>query len=287
MNPLKAWIASILIVAAGSESGCALSSDRGQQSAANTPIVWRPGKWSVSWQDEFEGAAGQAPDATKWKLETGGGGWGNEELEDYTNSPSNVALDGAGNLIITARHEPSMGSSYTSGRLTSQGLFSQAYGRFEARMRLATGAGMWPAFWIMGNNIDEAGWPAAGEVDIMEQKGFELRQVWGSVHGPSTGGDVDVPSTYPGAVPDDVNANFHVYAIEWDPDNIVFLVDEQPYAQVTPQRIPDYARWVWDHPFFVIMNLAVGGLFGGDPTATTPMPQSIAIDYVRVSVRQP
>lgn len=267
--------------------GCAPSTVRGQSpAAADAPITWQPGAWSAVWKDEFDGPAGQTPDAKKWSCELGGNGWGNQELQDYTDSPNNVALDGAGNLAITARREMVGGSAYTSARLTTKGLFAQAYGRFEARMRLATGAGMWPAFWIMGDDIDQAGWPGAGEIDIMEQKGFELRQVWGSVHGPS-GDGMDVPVSHPGAVPDDVSANFHVYALEWDPANIVFLIDDHPYAQVTPARLPASSRWVWDHPFFLIVNLAVGGLFGGAPTSTTPMPQSIAIDYVRVSVRQP
>jgi beta-glucanase (GH16 family) len=267
-------------------AACSAAGSRGGGPASTLPIDWQPGHWSIVWQDEFEGPQGQAPDPTKWKHQVGGDGWGNEELQYYTDRPENVALDGAGNLLITARKEAFMGNAYTSGRLTTQGLFSQAYGRFEARMRLATGAGMWPAFWIMGDNIADLGWPRAGEVDIMEQKGFDVREIWGSVHGPSPGG-VDVPSTYAGTLADDVNATFHTYALEWDPAKLVFLIDDQPYAEVAPDRIPNYAVWVWDHPFFIIVNLAVGGLFGGDPNDSTPMPQAIAIDFVRVSARAP
>jgi beta-glucanase (GH16 family) len=254
---------------------------------AGPPITWQAGQWTIVWQDEFEGLAGQAPDATKWKYETGGDGWGNKELQYYTDRPDNIALDGQGNLLITAKREAFMGSAYTSARLTTRGIFSRAYGRFEARMRLANGVGMWPAFWIMGDNIGEVGWPRAGEVDIMEQKGYDVHNVLGSVHGPSISGLVDVPSTYAAAVPGGVDTTFHTYAIEWDPDDVVFLVDDVPYAQVTPDRIPNYATWVWDHPYFIILNLAVGGLFGGDPIDATPFPQNIALDFVRVSTRTP
>ena len=277
-----------LLLAAASPFACspADTTRGGGPATGNAPIVWQPGNWSVVWQDEFDGTAGTPPDATKWRHEIGGDGWGNKELQYYTDGSDNVALDGAGNLAITAQRESYMGNAYTSGRLTTKGLFSQAYGKFEARMQLVQGVGMWPAFWIMGENIDEVGWPAAGEVDIMEQRGYQLREIWGSLHGPN-GEDKDLPSTYPGAVPDDVNANFHVYAIEWDPDVVTFLVDEQPYAQVMRKNLPAGGKWVWDHPFFVIVNLAVGGLFGGDPTDQTPMPQSLSLDYVRVSSRQP
>jgi beta-glucanase (GH16 family) len=188
-------------------------------------------------------------------------------------------------LLITARKEPLMGNAYTSGRLTTKGIFEQAYGRFEARMKLANGLGMWPAFWIMGGNIDEAGWPGAGEIDIMEQQGFNLRNVLGSLHGPDGSGR-DAPLHYTGESPDDVSANFHVYALEWDPDSVVFLLDDKPYGQVTSANRPANLKWVYDHPFFIIVNLAVGGVFGGDPNDSTVTPQSIAIDYVRVSTRK-
>jgi beta-glucanase (GH16 family) len=264
--------------------GCSSETDSRQSS--EPPIVWERGNWTIAWQDEFEGPAGQAPDAAHWTHEVGGNGWGNKELQYYTDGTNNVALDGAGNLLITARKEAFMGSAYTSGRLTTKGIFQQAYGRFEARMKLATGVGMWPAFWIMGGNIDEAGWPGAGEVDIMEQRGYDLRNVLGSLHGPDASGK-DAPLHYTGHSPDDINANFHVYAIEWDPASIVFLLDDTPYAQVTATSLPINVKWVYDHPFFIIMNLAVGGVFGGDPTASTVMPQSIVIDHVRVSTRRP
>src|SRR6185369_17211985 len=138
-------------------SGCSSESDA--RGSSERPIVWEKGNWTIAWQDEFEGPAGQAPDASHWAHETGGNGFGNEELQYYTDTSNNTGLDGAGNRLITARKENFMGNAYTSGRLTTKGIFAQAYGRFEARMKLAAGAGMWPAFWIMGGNIAEAGWP--------------------------------------------------------------------------------------------------------------------------------
>jgi beta-glucanase (GH16 family) len=247
-------------------------------------VVWQPGNWTVVWRDEFDGPADAPPDPTKWSYETGGWGWGNEELQDYTDSPKNGALDGNGNLVITARAEASGTNDYTSARLTTKGHFAQAYGRFEARLRLATGIGLWPAFWIMGDDIDAVGWPNCGEMDIVEESGSNPVAVSSSVHGPvgKHPPAIDAPATRWTDVAGGSDGDFHVYAVEWDPDNIVFLLDEMPYFQITPPRRP---TWVWDHPFFMIVNLAVGGLFPGPPTAATVFPATITVDYVRVSVR--
>jgi beta-glucanase (GH16 family) len=247
-------------------------------------VTWQPGNWTVIWRDEFDGNAGAQPDPTKWSYETGGWGWGNKELQNYTDSPTNSALDGNGHLVITARAEMSGTNAYTSARLTTKGLFSRTYGRFEARMRLANGIGLWPAFWIMGDDIDTVGWPSCGEMDIAEESGSNASKVSGSVHGPMSKipPAKDAPATRWFDVPGGSDADYHVYAVEWDPDNIVFLFDEMPYMQITPARRPE---WVWDHPYFMIVNLAVGGLFPGPPTADTVFPATIAVDYVRVSVR--
>jgi beta-glucanase (GH16 family) len=247
------------------------------------PVTWQPGSWTVVWHDEFDGPAGSAPDPTKWTPELGGGGWGNRELESYTDRPSNAALDGDGHLVITARAEPSDGEAYTSARLTTKGHFARAYGRFEARMRLAKGRGLWPAFWILGDDIDAVGWPSCGEMDIVEEKGGAPGSVSSSLHGPQRHAGIDVADTQFMDVVGGADVDFHVYAVEWDPDNIVFLFDDKPYFQLNPARRP---VWVFDHPFFITVNLAVGGLFPGSPDATTMLPQSITIDYVRVSARQ-
>jgi beta-glucanase (GH16 family) len=248
------------------------------------PVSWQPGSWTIVWQDEFEGAAGTAPDPTKWVHETGGWGWGNMELQNYTDSTSNAALDGDGHLVITARAEMSGANAYTSARLTTQGLYARTYGRFEARMRLAKGRGLWPAFWILGDDFDAVGWPSCGEMDIVEERGGSTGEISSSLHGPQRTAAIDVADTQYELVPGGADADYHVYAVEWDPADIVFLVDDKPFFQLTPARRP---LWVYDHPFFMLLNLAVGGLYPGPPDATTMLPQSISVDYVRVSVRSP
>jgi beta-glucanase (GH16 family) len=279
---LRSSIALVPLLLAGA---CGSSSRTGYyREDPNGPVKWTPGSWSVVWSDEFEGAAGDPPDATRWAHQIGGSGWGNEELQYYTDSTNNAALDGEGHLVITARAEEMMGNAYTSARLTTQGLFARAYGRFEARLKLPVGQGLWPAFWILGDDFDQVGWPMSGEIDIMEESGRNPSTIFGTVHGPANG-KLDVPAGRGTSVTGGGDADFHVYAVEWDPANIVFLIDDRPYFQVTPGRRPTYARWVWDHPFFIILNLAVGGLFPGPPDATTVLPQTLVVDYVRVSER--
>jgi beta-glucanase (GH16 family) len=273
------------LVALSIGAACGPTDGRQGHEDPNGPVTWSPGSWSVVWQDEFDGPAGTPPDPARWVHEIGGWGWGNKELQYYTDSTNNASLDGDGHLVITARAEEMMGNAYTSARLTTKGLFAHMFGRFEARIRLVEGRGLWPAFWIMGNDFDEVGWPAAGEIDIVEQLGHDVNVTWGHIHGPAYG-NIDVPAGRSRSA-EAVNADFHVYAIEWDPESIVFLVDDAPYFQITPARRPSYARWVFDHPFFIMLNMAVGGLWPGNPDATTVFPQSIAIDYVRVSDRQP
>jgi beta-glucanase (GH16 family) len=249
------------------------------------PDATLPGRTLV-WNDEFEGAAGQAPDQSKWSFDVGGGGWGNQELEYSTARPENVALDGAGHLAITARAEAYMGKEYTSGRINSLAHFTRAFGRFEARMQLPAGQGMWPAFWLLGNNASSVGWPACGEIDIIENKGQEPNTVHGTVHGPGYSGGSGISSSriVAGAP---LSAGFHVYAVEWFANLIVFSVDGNSYFTVTPQQLPAGTQWVFDHPFGVILDLAVGGNYVGSPDATTPFPQTLLVDYVRVYEPQP
>jgi beta-glucanase (GH16 family) len=233
------------------------------------------------WNDEFDGAAGQPPDQSKWSFDVGGSGWGNQQLEYDTDRPQNVALDGAGHLAITAREEWYQGKNYTSGRINSMPHFSHAFGRFEARMQLPTGQGLWPAFWLLGNDYPTAGWPTCGEIDIMENRGQEPNTVHGTVHGPgySAGQSISAAHNVPGAP---LSAGFHVYAIEWVANRIVFSVDDFNYATITPGQIPPGKQWVFDHPFAVILDVAVGGNFVGDPSPSTPFPQTLLVDYVRV-----
>lgn len=243
-------------------------------------------QWSLVWQDEFNGGAGQSLDTTKWNFDIGDGtlyglppGWGNAQLEYDTDRPENVSLDGQGNLKIVAKKESYMGSAYTSARITTKGLFEKAYGRFEARLKLPWGQGLWPAFWMLGNDIDDVGWPTCGEIDIMEYRGQETSRVHGSLHGPGYSGGNPVTDHY-----DLANArfdlDFHVFAVEWGTDYIDFYVDDTRYQSVKRGDVP--GEWVYDHPFFIILNVAVGGNYVGLPDASTVFPQTMLVDYVRV-----
>ncbi len=253
-----------------------------------------PQQWALGWADEFDGAAGTAPDATKWLLETGTGpntdGWGNAELETYTVRPENVSLDGAGHLVITARREALDARSYTSGRLTTQKLFTQKYGRIEARIQLPAGKGLWPAFWLLGANIDKVSWPTCGEIDVLELRGHEPSTVISSLHGPeySGGGAISKKYTLPSGTFDQ---QFHLFRVEWDPAQISFSVDDQLFQSVSAHNVIGGGRtWVYDSPFFVILNLAVGGSFLtplGQPDVNTVFPAAMIIDYVRAYSRVP
>jgi beta-glucanase (GH16 family) len=250
------------------------------------PITWEPGVWTIVWQDEFDGPAGSPPDPTKWKHQIGEDMWGNKELEYYTDSTDNSSLDGEGHLLITARQEAAGNKMYTSARLTTNGTYKRLYGKFEARMRLARGRGLWPAFWMMGDDFDQVGWPTCGEIDVMEQRGSVLTHVWSGLHGPGYGDRFVVLTAGLGLVPGGVDVDFHTYGVEWDPNNVVFLIDDVPFLQLNSRRRPPGARWVYEHPYFMILNMAVGGEFPGSPDETTVFPYSIAVDWVRVSARQ-
>lgn len=252
----------------------------------STPAAAAPG--AVTWSDDFNGPAGAAPDASKWRYDIGGGGWGNNELQYYTNSTRNAALDGNGNLVITARKENPGGYScwygscqYTSARLLTNGTFAQAYGRFEARIKVPRGQGLWPAFWMLGNDIGTNPWPGSGEIDIMENVGYAPSTVWGTLHGPgySGGGGVGASTSLPGgqALAD----AFHTFTVDWAPDSITWYLDGVAYSRKTPADIGGN-RWVFDHPFFMIMNVAVGGNWPGSPDGNTTFPQTMTVDYVRV-----
>lgn len=240
---------------------------------------------TLDWSDEFNGPDGSLPDASKWSLETGGNGWGNQELEYYTDRPENVHIE-HGHLVITARREAYTGKDgisrhFTSARIKTQNKFSQAYGRFEARIRLPHGQGLWPAFWMLGDDIDQSGWPECGEIDIMENIGKEPSTVHGTIHGPGYSGDkgISAPFTLPNIR---FASHYHLFAVEWAPNVIRFYVDKHLYATRTPADLPPGTSWVYNHPFFLILNMAVGGSWPGDPDSTTTFPQTMLVDYVRV-----
>lgn len=234
--------------------------------------------WTLTWADEFEGPAGQLPDSDKWTFDIGTD-WGNNQLEYDTDRPENVSLDGEGHLAITAREESYMGQPYTSGRIKTSGLFEQQEGRFEARILLPTGAGIWPAFWMLGNDFEQVGWPECGEIDIMEYRGQEPTVVMGSVHGPGYSAGAAVTGRYD-MVGGRFDTGFHTFAVEWTRDSITWLVDDKPYHRVRPRDVS--GEWVFDHPFFILLNVAVGGGFVGPPTDATSFPQTMLVDWVRV-----
>ena len=245
--------------------------------------------WKLVWSDEFNGPNGSAVDRSKWAFDIGGDGWGNQELEFYTDRIDNAYLQD-GNLVIKTIAEKHPGPdgvtrNYTSARLKTFGKFSQTYGRFEARIRIPYGQGVWPAFWMLGDDIEKVGWPACGEIDIMENIGKEPSIIHGSIHGPGyTGGTgIEAPYTLPGKqrFADD----FHVFAVEWDPDSVSFLVDQDRYVRRTRADLHSDWKWVFDKPYFLILNLAIGGDWPGSPDSTTVFPQTMLVDYVRVYER--
>lgn len=229
--------------------------------------------WQLVWQDEFDDFG--ALDASRWNYDLGGGGWGNNELQTYTNKAENVAIEG-GVLKIVAR---STGSGFTSARITTKGKFSQTYGRFEARIKMPYGPGLWPAFWMLGSDIDTNPWPACGEIDIMEYRGQQPSIIHGSVHGPGYSGGNAITKSY-GFPNARFDTDFHIFAIEWSADYIHYYVDDVLYQEITPDDVT--GEWVYDHPFYILLNVAVGGDYVGFPTSDTPFPQTMEVDWVRV-----
>lgn len=221
-----------------------------------------------------------AVDASLWTFEIGTGenGWGNNELQYYTDRPENVTVQN-GKLLITAQQESFEGSGFTSARLITKDKFEQRYGRFEARIRLPYGQGIWPAFWMLGADIDENPWPAAGEIDILEYRGQDPSVLIGTVHGPGYSGANSISKSFT-LENDRFDTSFHIFGIEWGPEFINFYVDDILYNQITPGDVT--GDWVFNKPFFILINLAVGGNFVGSPNEETVFPQTMLIDYVRV-----
>jgi beta-glucanase (GH16 family) len=266
-------------LAAGSTACSGTSTPAGEGGA-------RPG-WVLAWADEFDGKDGAPADPAKWTAVVGGDGWGNAEREYYTAESASVHQQG-GSLIITASTEGIEGKScwygpctHTSARLETRGKFQQKYGRVEARMEIPRGQGLWSAFWMLGADHDAVGWPACGEVDIMENVGMEPRLVHGSMHGPGYSGGSALTGKYALPSGQAFAADYHLYAVEWDADGVRFYVDDTLYETRTPEDAPSGATWVYDHPFYLLLNLAVGGTWPGSPDQTTAFPATLKIDYVR------
>lgn len=240
---------------------------------------------TVVWQDEFD--QNGSPDDDNWVYDIGTGveifgqpGWGNNELQYYTDRPENIVVED-GMLRITARQESFEGSSYTSSRILTQTKFERTYGRFEARIQLPFGQGIWPAFWLLGDDSGgTVSWPQIGEIDIMEYRGQEPLVVHGSVHGPGYSAGNAETARYT-LTNGRFDTEFHVFAIEWEPDEIRYYVDDTLYNTITPEDVS--GEWVFnDNTFYIILNVAVGGSFVGPPNSSTPFPQTMLVDYVRV-----
>jgi beta-glucanase (GH16 family) len=245
--------------------------------------------WSLTWSDEFDGPDGSPADSAKWSFDIGGNGWGNNELETYTDRTANaVQEDGA--LVIKALKETLRGSDnitrdYTSARLVTRNRFTQTYGRFEARIKIPFGQGIGPAFWMLGKDIDTAGWPNCGEIDIMENIGKEPSIAHGTLHGPGYSGANGLTASYTLSHARKFSDDYHTFAVEWEPNQIRFYVDGHHYKTRKTADLPPGKAWVFNHPFFLILNVAVGGQFPGNPDATTVFPQLMKVDYVRVYQR--
>ncbi|MFC6645798.1 glycoside hydrolase family 16 protein [Granulicella cerasi] len=242
--------------------------------------------WKLTWSDEFNGPDGSAPDPAKWSFVVDGKGFGNQELEYYTDRAVNTHVE-HGNLVITALKEDFTGKDgvlrhYTSGRIETKGKFAQQYGRFEARIKFPRGKGVWPAFWMLGDDIEKVGWPKSGELDIVENIGREPSKIHGSLHGPGYSGGSPLTGAY--TLPDGkiFADDFHVFAVEWDPKEIRFYCDGHLYETETTDSIPEAKHWAFDHPFFILLNFAVGGGWPGNPDETTQFPQQMLVDWVRV-----
>ncbi|TXL87889.1 glycoside hydrolase family 16 protein [Streptomyces sp. IB2014 016-6] len=267
-------------------SGAVAAVPAGASAAADPHPAAAPA--AVKFADEFDGPAGSGVDGSKWQIETGDN-VNNHERQYYTSGNSNAQLDGQGNLVITARKE-NPGNyqcwygtcEYTSARLNTSGKFDSAYGRVEARMKIPRGQGIWPAFWMLGSNMGDVGWPNSGEIDIMENVGFEPNTVHGTLHGPGYSGEGGIGAGYSLPNGEAFADNFHTFAVDWAPDSIKWSVDGQVFQTRTPADLGG-REWVFNKPFFLILNLAVGGYWPGDPDGSTVFPQQLVVDYVRVS----
>ncbi len=241
--------------------------------------------WVEVWSDTFDGPAGSAP-SDDWVADVGGDGWGNDQLEFNTDRTDNAFLDGSGNLVIRAQAEAYEDNAYTSARLTTRGTVERGPARFEGRIKMPEGKGIWPAFWLLGSDYEEVGWPLCGEIDILETRGSEPRTVITTVHGPGYSGGDGVGNTT--VLSDSTTADaFHTYAVDVDPEHIVWWVDGQRVHTVRVGDIPGGTAWAFDGPFFMILNVAVGGHFDGDPDDTTVFPAEMVVDEVRVYERAP
>jgi beta-glucanase (GH16 family) len=235
-------------------------------------------KLSLFWSDEFDGTNGSGVDASKWVHDVGGEGWGNNEEEYYTEGNNNCYIQD-GSLVIEAKKENMNNSKYTSARIKTKGKLDFKYGKIEMRAKIPYGQGIWPAFWMLGSNIEQVNWPECGEIDIMENIGREPKTTHGTFHGPGYSGNMGIGASY--ELEEDFKNSYHIFSIEWNENKIEWFVDGKRYHSMTPEKNSGN-KWVFNSDFFLIINLAVGGNWPGYPDDTTTFPQKFYIDYVRV-----
>jgi beta-glucanase (GH16 family) len=250
------------------------------QSAATSP--------ATTFNDDFDGSAGTAPNASKWGLAYGGNGWGNNELQYYTRDTANASTDGSGNLSITARQGAYTGTDgvtrqYTSARLTTTNTFQFQYGTVESRLRVPTGKGLLPAFWALGTDLPSVGWPLCGEIDIMENLGSEPNTVHSTIHSGISGLTGEWLSGALATSPTPYSDGFHTFRLVWGPNGISVSDDGKTFFTVSASDIAPGNLWNFNHPFYLLLNMAVGGNWPGSPDATTVFPATMSVDYVRVT----
>ncbi|MFC4362239.1 family 16 glycosylhydrolase [Simiduia curdlanivorans] len=274
---------SSLVVKAS--DGCLVN--EGFNDLASSIIVRKTGaNNNLAWADEFDSI-----NTNNWTFETGGGGWGNNELQYYTNGQNaSIQYDpaaGSNVLVLEAKKgNPAnyncwYGScTYTSTRMITRDKKSFKYGRIEARLKLPQTQGIWPAFWALGNAFGSQGWPQGGEIDIMEHVGYEPTLTHGALHGPGYSGNTPITGTH--NLGENVNANYHVYAVEWSTSEIRWFVDGHNFYTASRAQVEQYGQWVYDQPFWLLLNVAVGGNWPGSPDGSSTFPQKMLVDYVRV-----
>ncbi|MGW1215141.1 lectin [Streptomyces sp. NPDC002499] len=276
---LFAALSAVLVASAATGAAHADPSDVSASDVSAAAVVFN---------DTFDGAAGSAVNSSRWSLETGDN-VNNHERQYYTSGTNNAALDGQGHLVITAKKENPANyqcwygtCQYTSARMNTSGKFSAQYGHVESRMKIPRGQGMWPAFWMLGTDIGSVGWPNSGEIDVMENVGFEPSTVHGTIHGPGYSGSAGIGAGYTLSNGQAFADAFHTFAVDWAPNSIKWSVDGVVYQTRTPADVGGNT-WAFNKPFFLILNLAVGGYWPGDPNSSTAFPAQLVVDSVSVT----
>ncbi|HTJ12974.1 MAG TPA: family 16 glycosylhydrolase [Dinghuibacter sp.] len=275
-NPVNCTLGAAMAAAVINNDGTYLPTDN---TGYTTPASYQG--YTLTWSDEFN--TGNQLDLTRWNFEQGGSGWGNQELENYTNRIQNCFLS-QGNLVIEARQESYGGNNYTSARIDTYNKENVTYGRIDIRAKLPVSKGMWPALWMLGTSINNGtAWPACGESDIMELVGSAPNQVTGSIHWlMGSGSEGTFNNNYDLASGQNFSQAFHVFSMIWTSDSVTYLVDDQPYVKASYAVNVTSGNNPFNSPFFFIFNVAVGGNWPGPPDATTVFPQHMFVDYVRV-----